>query len=141
MINYTYRVLSQFEGGQPSNLRPSATVAPSLQQPYLVSPHVSKVGQSKSNGPAAALKSSGQQPNVVFEQSTNGAGLHRRSPKMAWSSSLVSSKKSKLKRVKNGGKVPKNSQNGNTQMLCLNNQPMELVCTGVLQIWLGALLW
>ena len=93
MIKYTYRVLSQFEGGQPSNLRPSATVAPSLQQPYLVSPHVSKVGQSKSNGPAAALKSSGQQPNVVFEQSTNGAGLHRRSPKMAWSSSLESSKK------------------------------------------------
>ena len=104
MIKYTYRVLSQFEGGQPSNLRPSATVAPSLQQPYLVSPHVSKVGQSKSNGPAAALKSSGQQPNVVFEQSTNGAGLHRRSPKMAWSSSLVSSKKRKLECVKNGKK-------------------------------------
>jgi hypothetical protein len=68
-------------------------VAPSLQHPYLVSPHVSKVGQSKSNGPAAALKSSGQHPNVVFEQSTNGAGLQRRSPKMACSSSLVSSEK------------------------------------------------
>ena len=119
MIEYTYRVLSQFEGGQPSNLRPSATVAPSLQQPYLVSPHVSKVGQSKSNGPAAALKLSGQQPNVVFEQSTNGAGLHRRSPKMAWSSSLVSSKKKES--VKNGGKVPKNSQNGNIRMVPLQH--------------------
>ena len=81
-VKITYRDSSQSEGGHPSNFGPFATVAPSRQHPYRVSPQVSYVGQSKSNGPAAALKSSGQQPNVVFEQGTLGSGLHRFSIKM-----------------------------------------------------------
>ena len=62
-----------------------------------------------------------QHLNVVFEQLTKGAGLQLCSAKMDYSSSLVSSKKRKLKSAKNGGKVPKNSQNGNIRMVPLQH--------------------
>ena len=87
----SYKVLSQVEGGHPSNLRPKATVAPSIQHPNLVSPQVKYCGQPSSKGPIAALNSSGQHPKVVLSQSTKGGGLHRFSPKMSCNSSLVNS--------------------------------------------------
>ena len=62
-----------------------------------------------------------KRPNVVFEQLPKGAGLQLCSTKMACSSPLVSSRKRKLKSAKNGGKVPKNSQNGNIRMVPLQH--------------------
>ena len=88
----TYNVSSHLEGGHPSNLIPWAIVAPSIQQPYLVSSHVLYSGQSLWKGPTAALKPSGQQPNVVLEQGTTGSGLHLLS-NIACNSSLVHSEK------------------------------------------------
>ena len=90
----TNNVSSHLEGGHPSNLIPWAIVAPSIQQPYLVSSHVLYSGQSLSKGPTAALKPSGQQPNVVLEQGTTGSGLHLLS-NIACNSSLVHSEKKK----------------------------------------------
>ena len=81
------------DGGQPSNFRPKATVAPSRQQPYLVSPQVKYWGHPSLKGPWAALNSSGQHPNVVLLHNTRGSGLQRFSPKMACNSSFVNSGK------------------------------------------------
>ena len=39
-VSKTYNVWSQVDGGQPSNLGPSAMDVPSLQQPYRDSSHV-----------------------------------------------------------------------------------------------------
>ena len=85
----TYKVLSHWVSGQPSNLRPWATVALSLQQPNLVSSQVKYWGQSWSKGPLAALTPSGQQPKVELAHGSSGSGLHLWDPKMVWSSSLV----------------------------------------------------
>ena len=94
----TYNVSPHLDGGQPANLVPFATVAPSRQQPYLVSAQVKNWGQPSSKGPVAALKPSLQQPNVVLEQGSTGSGLHRFSPNRACNSSLVSSVKGKITR-------------------------------------------